>query len=269
VASKGSPLGLAVFGITGRMGQSLINAIREGSQFELCAAMASAESSRLGQDAAALGTPSGVTVVADSAATLAGCAAAVDFSLAAAVTAHAGACAAARVPLLVGATGFDAATRSELERAARVIPVLIAPNTSVGVAVLRKLVAVAASALGSAYTVEIAEAHHRMKRDAPSGTALSLGEAVAAVRGRPLSELAVYEPPSRAARTPDSIGFTVVRSGDIIGEHTVSFETADERLDVTHRATDRKTFARGALQAAAWLIGRPPGLYGMQDVLGL
>jgi 4-hydroxy-tetrahydrodipicolinate reductase len=270
VAQTGSPVGLAVFGITGRMGQSLISALREGSQFELRAAMASPASSRLGKDAAAQGTPSGVSVVVDSPAALVRCAAAVDFSLAAAVAAHAGACAAARVPLLVGTTGFDGATHGELERAARVIPVLIAPNTSVGVAVLRKLVAIAAAGLGPAYAVEIAEAHHLMKRDAPSGTALSLGEVVAAVRGRPLSELAVYEAPaSRAARTADSIGFTVVRSGDIVGEHTVSFETADERVDITHRATDRKTFARGALQAAAWLIGRPPGLYGMQDVLGL
>jgi len=250
---SGSPLRLAIFGITGRMGQSLISAMREGSQFELCGALASAASGRLGQDAAAQGPPSGVTVGVDSAAALARCDVAVDFSLAAGVAAHAGACAAARVPLLVGATGFDAATRAELERAARLIPVLIAPNTSVGVAVLRKLIAVAASSLGPAYAVEIAEAHHKMKRDAPSGTALSLGEVLAATRGRPASD----------------IGYTVVRSGDIVGEHTVTFANADERLEITHRVTDRKTFARGALQAAAWLIGRPAGLYGMHDVLGL
>ncbi len=135
---------------------------------------------------------------------------------------------------------------------------------------MNELAAAAARALGSAYDVEISEAHHRQKRDAPSGTALNLGEAIARSRGVSFSEAAVFERQGISApRRPGSIGFSVVRAGDIVGEHTVTFSGAGERLEITHRATDRITFARGALRAAGWLIGQPPGLYGMKDVLGL
>jgi 4-hydroxy-tetrahydrodipicolinate reductase len=258
---------LVVFGITGRMGQSLIRALREGSPFHLQGAIASPDSRRMGQEAAAEGQPTGVKITADATAALEPGAVAMDFSLGGAVIAHAQACAAAGVPLLVGATGFDAPARAELARAAGKIAVLIAPNTSVGVAVLSQLVTAAALALGEAYEVDIAEAHHRMKRDAPSGTALALGEAVAEVRGRALKEVAVYD--RNRPRKAGSIEFSVVREGDIVGEHTVTFAAAGERLEITHRATDRMAFARGALRAAAWLVGRPAGLYGMHDVLGL
>jgi 4-hydroxy-tetrahydrodipicolinate reductase len=262
---------LIVFGITGRMGQSLIRALREGSPFQLGGAIASSASPRLGQECAAEGPPTGVMIRADAAAALKQPGSvAVDFSLGGAVAAHAQACAQAGVPLLVGATGFDAAAQAELNRAAKKIALLIAPNTSVGVAVLSQLAAQAAVALGEAFDVEICEAHHRSKRDAPSGTALSLGETVARTRGRSLEEVAVY---ARYGKdTPaahGSIGFSVVRAGDIVGEHTVTFAGAGERLEITHRAWDRMTFARGALRAAAWLVGRPAGLYGMQDVLGV
>jgi 4-hydroxy-tetrahydrodipicolinate reductase len=266
---------LIVFGITGRMGQSLIRALREGSPFQLHGAIASSASSRLGQECSAEGPPTGVMISADAAAALKAAvlrpgAVALDFSVGGAVAAHAQACAQAGVSLLVGATGFDAAAQSELNRAAKKIAVLIAPNTSVGVAVLSQLAAQAAVALGEAFDVEISEAHHRSKRDAPSGTALSLGETVARTRGRSLEEVAVY---ARYGKdTPaahGSIGFSVVRAGDIVGEHTVTFAGAGERLEITHRAWDRMTFARGALRAAVWLMGRPAGLYGMQDVLGV
>jgi 4-hydroxy-tetrahydrodipicolinate reductase len=261
---------LAVFGITGRMGQSLIRALREGSQFKLQGAIASASSLRLGQDAAAEGEPTGVLVTADPAAVLQGASVALDFSLGDAVAGHACACADASVPMLIGATGFDAPAKAEIERAAKSIAVLIAPNTSVGVAVLNQVAMEAARALGGAYDVDIAEAHHRLKRDAPSGTALHLGEAIAQARAIPLSQAAVYEGHGAdSPRKAGSIGFSVVRAGDIVGEHTVTFTGAGERLEFTHRATDRMTFARGALRAAAWLIGRPPGLYDMKDVLGL
>ena len=207
-------------------------------------------------------------ISADVAAALKGGSAAVEFSLGSAVAAHAQACAEAGVPLVVGTTGFDAAARAQLERAAHKIAVLLAPNTSLGVAVLSSLVAQAAEALGEGYDVEISEAHHRSKRDAPSGTALSLGEAVANARGRSLNDVAVYDRHATSSpRSAGSIGFSVVRAGDIVGEHTVMFAAAGERVEITHRATDRMTFARGALRAAAWLLGRPPGLYGMQDVL--
>jgi 4-hydroxy-tetrahydrodipicolinate reductase len=178
--------------------------------------------------------------------------------------------AAAGVPILIGTTGFDADSREILERAAREIPVLIAPNTSVGVTVVAQLVSMAAAGLGLSYDVEISEAHHRMKRDAPSGTALALGEAVAEARAQSLSEVATYDRAGQCVpRSPGSIGFSSLRAGDIVGEHTVTFAGAGERVEITHRATDRIIFARGALRAAEWLIGRPAGLYGMRNVLGL
>lgn len=270
----GSVPGLAVFGITGRMGQSIVRALREESRpasaLRLSGALASSASASLGRDAAIEGTPTQVKITADPAAALEGAAVAVDFSLPQCLAAHARACVEARVPLLIGTTGFDAASRALLEAAAQSIPILIAPNTSVGVAVLKQVLASATAALGSGYDVEISEAHHRTKRDAPSGTALALGEAVAEARGETLAQVAVFDRHGAfAPRRPGSIGFAVVRAGDIVGEHTVTFAAAGERIEMTHRATDRITFARGALRAAEWLIGRPAALYGMQHVLGL
>jgi 4-hydroxy-tetrahydrodipicolinate reductase len=193
---------------------------------------------------------------------------AVDFSAAEAVGAHARACAAAGVPLLVGTTALQPDCLADLDRAAASIPVLVAPNTSLGVGVLAELVRAAGRALPGSYDVEIHEAHHRMKRDAPSGTALKLGEIVAAARSQNLADVAVYDRHGvQAPRVPGSIGFSVLRAGDIVGEHTVVFAGTGERLEITHRATDRDVFARGALRAAQWLVGRPPGLYSMQDVL--
>jgi 4-hydroxy-tetrahydrodipicolinate reductase len=256
------------------MGQSLVRALREtqGAQaaLSLCGAVASPASPRLGRDAALEGDPTGVVIAAEPGVSLKAAAVAVDFSVASCVGANARACALAGVPILVGTTGFDAATRSLLERTSKDIPVLIAPNTSVGVSVVAKLVSLAASGLGPSYDVEIFEAHHRNKRDAPSGTALALGEAVAGARGRDLEEVAVYDRAGQdAPRTGGSIGFSSLRAGDIVGEHTVTFAADGERVEITHRATDRITFARGALRAAEWLIGQPAGLYGMQHMLGL
>ena len=155
------------------------------------------------------------------------------------------------MPLLVGATGLDEATQQALRLAAERIAVLIAPNTSVGVGVLTELAVIAARRLGADFDIQIAEAHHRDKRDAPSGTALSLKRAIE----------------QGASRGPEDIGVAVVRAGDIVGEHTVIFASDGERLELTHRATDRLIFARGALRAALWLSGRPAGLYSMRDVL--
>jgi len=261
--------GVAVFGVTGRMGQSLVRALRD-SPLRLSGALASPSSGRLGLDAAEQGAPSGVQVTADAETALRDAAVALDFSTPQGLGAHAGACAARGVPLLVGTTGFDSHTWSMLQAAALVVPVLIAPNTSVGVGVLRQLVGLAAAALGEGFDVEVAEAHHRLKRDAPSGTALALGEAVAQARGTALADVAVYDRHGLSdARKPGSIGFSVVRAGDIVGEHTVTFACDGERIELTHRATDRMVFARGALKAAEWLIGRPAGVYGMRHVLGL
>jgi 4-hydroxy-tetrahydrodipicolinate reductase len=262
---------IAIFGITGRMGQTLIRALNEASSdFSLSGAIASAGSRRLGRDAAAEGRATGVLITADSMAGIRGASVAVDFSVGNCVAAHAGDCAVAGVPLLIGTTGFDEAALGVIKQAAGTIPVLIAPNTSVGVSVVAQLVSTAAVALGTSYDVEIFEAHHRMKRDAPSGTALALGEAIAGARGQTLKEIAVHDRSDlNAPRTPGSIGFSSLRAGDIVGEHTVTFAAAGERVEIIHRATDRITFARGALRAADWLAGQPAGLYGMKNVLGL
>lgn len=262
------------------MGQSLVRALREAPvaatpgaaavPLNLIGAVASASSSRLGQDAAADGDATGVTIISDARRALAAASVAIDFSVPHCVAANVQACAQAKVPLLVGTTGLDAATRSALAAAAAEIPVLVAPNTSVGVNVVARLVKLATEGLGAAYDVEISEAHHRMKRDAPSGTALALGEVVADARGQKLQDVAVFDRHgSFEPRTPGAIGFAVVRAGDIVGEHTVTFAIAGERVEITHRATDRLTFARGALRAAAWLAGRPNGLYTMDDVIGM
>jgi 4-hydroxy-tetrahydrodipicolinate reductase len=272
---------IAVFGITGRMGQCLVRALREPSsgrmrpdesppeRFQLSGAVASAASTHLGQDAALEGPATGVRITADARTALGGAAVAIDFSLPQGIAEHAQACLERRVPLLVGTTGFDAATRRELDSAARAIAVLIAPNTSLGVAVMTHLVEVAARALGAGYDAEIIEVHHRMKRDAPSGTALAWGEAIARARGVQLAQLAVFDRHgSPGPRRPGSIGFASLRAGDVVGEHTAVLAADGERVELTHRAEDRMVFARGALLAAAWLAGRPPGLYGMKNVLG-
>lgn len=259
---------LVLYGATGRMGQSVVQALREADGWRLGAAIASVGSAQIGKDAAGSGASIGVPVTSEAGSALDEASVAVDFSVAGAVAAHAAACTRAGVPLLVGATGLDEGTHEALRESARHIAVLIAPNTSVGVGVLTELVAQAARALGPGFDVEILEAHHRAKRDAPSGTALALGAAVAAARGQTLADVA---DPDRsrnaAARTAGSIGFAVIRAGDIVGEHTVVFAAAGERIEITHRATDRLTFARGALRAARWLIGRPAGLYGMENVV--
>lgn len=268
--------GVAVLGVTGRMGQALVQLLCGGAGsaaacgLHLSGAGCAPGSARLGLDAAIDGARSGILATADIAQTLRGAAVAVDFSRPQLVAAHATACAAAGVPLLLGTTGFDAAADAALDRASQTIPVLVAPNTSFGVAVMMQLVRQAAVMLGANFEVEILEAHHSAKRDAPSGTALALGQVVAGARGATLAQVAVYDRRgAHAPRQPEHIGFSVLRAADIVGEHTVMFAGAGERLEITHRATDRATFARGALRAAAWLAGRPPGRYAMQNVLGL
>jgi 4-hydroxy-tetrahydrodipicolinate reductase len=257
---------LVIFGVTGRMGQSLLRALEGHAELRLCGAVASPESPSLGQ---AIGAD-GLRVSSDAALALRGASVALDFSLPQAVADHASACVSLGIPLLVGATGMDAATLALLQGAAERIPVLVAPNTSVGVNVVAKLAGLAAKALGAGYDVEISEAHHRMKRDAPSGTALALGAAVAQARGATQGDTGQFVRHGELGpRPPGAIGFAVVRAGDIVGEHTVLFAGEGERVEITHRATDRQTFALGALRGAQWLIGRSPGYYRMADVLGL
>jgi 4-hydroxy-tetrahydrodipicolinate reductase len=270
--STDAPLGVAVLGVTGRMGQCLVRAVGEVPGLRLTGALASPGSRWLGQDAAAPDHASavGVAITADRAVALAGASVAIDFTLPAALQDNLAACVARRVAVVVGTTGLDSAAEVALATAATAIPVLHSPNMSLGVNLLLALVADAARALPADYDIEIVEAHHRHKVDAPSGTAVRLGEVAAAARGQHLAEVAVRSRDGQVGeRPPGAIGFATLRGGDIVGEHQVLFAGPGERLELGHRATDRMTFARGAVRAAGWLAGRAPGTYGMRDVLGL
>jgi len=253
------------------MGQALVRVACELPAVRVTGAVASAGSASLGRDAGMLAgmAPIGVEVTSDLAAALAAADVAIDFSQPHATRANIAACRAARKPLLIGTTGFAAElTESELDAAAGDIALLVAPNTSLGVALLTALVQRAARALPAEFDIEIIEAHHRMKRDAPSGTALALARAAGEGRAS-----AAPEAPSGASagrigpRPQGEIGFAVVRGGDIVGEHTVLFAGPGEELRLSHRAGDRAIFARGALRAALWLLGQPPGRYSMSDIV--
>ena len=267
-----SPTRVAVLGVSGRMGRSLVHAIHDGTEYELCGALASPGSPALGADAgevAGLGRRLGVTVTADRAAALAGADVALDFTTAAAVGANVAACVARGCAMLIGTTGLDGGLVAAIDAAAARIALVEAPNTSLGVNLLAQLVAQAAASLPPEYDIEILEAHHRYKVDAPSGTALRLAEAAAAGRGTSLAALTSGVRAAGGARREGSIGFAVLRAGDIVGEHTVMLAGPGERLELSHRAHDRMTFAYGALRAAGWLHGRAAGRYTMADVLGL
>lgn len=262
---------VVIIGVSGRMGQALVRVASEFPDVRIVAAVASAASASLGRDAGELagGERLGVRVASDLTAALAGADVAIDFSQPHATAANVAACRAARMPLVIGTTGFAAnLTEAELDAAAREIPLLTAPNTSLGVALLLELVRQAARALGPEFDIEIIEAHHRMKRDAPSGTALALARAAGEGRGLPPAEALSGASTGRVGlRRQGEIGLAVVRGGDIVGEHTVLFAGSGEELRLSHRAGDRAIFARGALRAAKWLTGKPPGRYGMSDIV--
>jgi 4-hydroxy-tetrahydrodipicolinate reductase len=242
-------LQVAVFGVSGRMGRAVVAAVEESS------------------GAAVKGS---TTSSGDPAAALRDADVAIEFALPKATAANLAACVAAKRPIVIGTTGHDDAQRAEIAAAAREIAIVMAPNMSLGVNLLLRLVELTAGKLDASYDIEVFEAHHRNKKDAPSGTALALGAAAASGRGVTLSEAAEHarHGPS-AGRARGAIGFSVFRGGDVVGDHTVTFAGAGERIELTHRASDRMAFARGAVQAARWLVGRPPGLYSMKDVLGL
>jgi 4-hydroxy-tetrahydrodipicolinate reductase len=250
------------------MGQALVRAASESTSISIAAAVVSPKSTALGKDAGELAgiSKSGVLVTADLADALSRADVAIDFSNATATQSNLTACREARKPLLIGTTGFASDLTEEFEAAAKDIPLLVAPNTSVGVTLLIELVRQAAAALPSEFDIEIVEAHHRMKRDAPSGTALALGKAAAEGRGRPFGTADSTVRTEGTPRQGSEIGFAVVRGGDIVGEHSVLFAGIGESLTLSHRATDRAIFARGALQAAAWLESRSPGRYFMRDL---
>jgi 4-hydroxy-tetrahydrodipicolinate reductase len=259
---------VAVAGASGRMGRMLVEAVVASADLELGGAFDVAGSALIGEDATAfLGRPSGVIVVADPRAALAGADVLIDFTRPEGTLAHLALCRELGVSAVVGTTGFDAAQKAEIAAHAEHVAIVMAPNMSVGVNVVLELLDVAARALAEGYDVEIVEAHHRHKIDAPSGTALKMGEVVAAAQGRSLESVAAYD--RNGLRRPGTIGFASVRGGDIVGDHTVLFAGPGERIEITHRSSSRATYAEGSLRAARFLAGRRSGLFGMEQVLGL
>jgi 4-hydroxy-tetrahydrodipicolinate reductase len=253
------------------MGHAIVRAIADAEGAALATAVERPDYPYLAADAAQMAglSASGVRVV-DQRPAKGAADVWIDFSAPAATVVNVKAAAAAGAAMVIGTTGLSAADKAEIATAAKTIPVVLAPNMSVGMNVMLKLVAEAARTLGAAYDIEIAETHHRLKRDAPSGTALRLAEAVAEASGRDLATAARYERHGDIGpRTAAEIGIQTLRGGDVFGDHTVFFLGQGDRIEITHRASSRDTFARGAVRAALWLSGKPAGLFDMRDVLEL
>jgi 4-hydroxy-tetrahydrodipicolinate reductase len=267
-------LNIAMLGASGRMGRSIIPLlVADGDGLRLSGAMTAPGDHSIGQDAGVFAGLAPIAVVItdklDSALTDADVA--IDFTMPAASLVDARACGERGCPMVIGTTGHDNPQRAEIEQIAKTIPIVMAPNMSLGVNVLFKLAELAARALDESFDAEIYEAHHRNKVDAPSGTALGLGRAVAQGRGVPFEDdrIDYARHGETGIRKRGNIGFSVVRGGDIVGDHRLIFAGPGEQIELSHHAQDRLGFARGALVAARWVVGRPPGLYSMMDVLGL
>ena len=265
------PLRVAVAGASGRMGRMLVEAIQSSGDCLLVGALDVAASPAIGSDATAfLGVASGVPITADIEQGLAGADVLIDFTRPEGTLVHLAACAKLGVRAVVGTTGFSEAQKAEIAAHAQRIAIVMAPNMSVGVNVTLKLLDMAARALSTGYDIEVIEAHHRHKIDAPSGTALKMGEVLANALGRDLKDCAVYAREGvTGERDPSSIGFATIRGGDIVGDHTVLFAGTGERIEITHRSASRTTYAQGSLRAVRFLRGRTVGLFDMFDVLGL
>lgn len=253
------------------MGRMLIEAVRASDDCVLAGALDLATSPAIGSDATAfLGVASGVAITADLRAGLAGADVLIDFTRPEGTLAHLAVCADLGVKAVVGTTGFSEAQKAELAAWAEKTAVVFAPNMSVGVNVTFKLLQMAAQALATGYDIEIIEAHHRHKVDAPSGTALKMGEVIAQAQGRSLADCAVYAREGvTGERDPSSIGFATVRGGDIVGDHTVLFAGTGERIEIAHKSSSRAGYAQGSLRAVRFLAGQQRGLFDMFDVLGL
>ncbi len=266
----GSPMRVAVAGASGRMGRMLIEAVEQAPDCVLSAALDVAGSPALGLDATAwLGRASGVLVSADVSAAAAVSDVLIDFTRPEGTLAHLQACRAHGTGMVIGTTGFSAEQKALVASHAEHIGVVMAPNMAVGVNVVLQLLDMAARALNEGYDIEIVEAHHRHKVDAPSGTALRMGEVVAGALGRTLQDCAVYGREGvTGERDPSTIGFATVRGGDVVGDHTVMFMGTGERIEITHKSSSRVTYAQGSLRAARFLMGRGAGLFDMAQVLG-
>jgi 4-hydroxy-tetrahydrodipicolinate reductase len=266
-----APLRIAIAGATGRMGQMLIEAVRADDALRLSGALDRADSPAIGQDAAAFaGQHTGVAITADLRQGLQGAQVLIDFTRPEGTLAHLAVCRELGVHAVIGTTGFSDAQKAEIAVIAQDIAIVMAPNMSVGVNVTLKLLEMAAKALSNGYDIEIIEAHHRHKVDAPSGTALKMGEVIAGALGRDLKDCAVYAREGvTGERDPSSIGFATIRGGDIVGDHTVLFAGTGERIEITHKSSSRATYAQGSLRAARFLATQPRGLFDMFDVLNL
>ena len=271
LATASTPHRVAVAGASGRMGHMLIEAIQSADDCVLAGALDIAGNPFLGTDAAAfLGQPSGVAVTADLAQGLQPAQVLIDFTRPEGTLAHLQVCRQLGVNAVIGTTGFSDAQKAEIAEIAQHIAIMMAPNMSVGVNVTLKLLEMAAKAMSTGYDIEIVEAHHRHKIDAPSGTALKRGEVIADALGRDLKDCAVYERYGiTGERDPSSIGFATIRGGDIVGDHTVLFAGTGERIEISHKSSSRTTYAQGSLRAVRFLADKKTGLFDMFDVLGL
>ena len=262
---------IAVAGASGRMGRMLVESVFNAEDAELAGALDVQGAPGIGSDAAAfLGKPAGVTIESDLARGLQGAEFLIDFTRPEGTLAHLAYCASHGIKMIIGTTGFDEAGKAAIAEAAQKTAIVFAPNMSVGVNVTMKLLEMAAKSFSHGYDIEIIEAHHRHKVDAPSGTALKMGEVIADALGRKLDDVAVYAREGvTGERDPSSIGFATIRGGDIVGDHTVLFAGIGERIEITHKSASRVTYAHGSLRAARFLRQHATGLFDMQDVLGL
>lgn len=261
---------VAIVGVSGRMGRTLLTAVLN-SDLDLAGCTVRSGDPLVGVDAGQLvGLTTGIEIVDDLAAISGDVDVLIDFTSAEATLRHLDYCAKHKIAMVIGTTGFSEAQLSALKAATDRIPLCVAANFSVGVNLLLDVLARTARLLGDGFDIEVIEAHHRHKVDAPSGTALAMGEAVASALGRDLRAVANYGREGHTgARDPQTIGFSTIRGGDIVGEHTVLFAGEGERVEISHKASSRMAFASGAVRAAAWLCGQPPGYYDMQNVLGI
>jgi 4-hydroxy-tetrahydrodipicolinate reductase len=266
-----SKVKVVIAGCTGRMGRALLEGVLQSDDLLLHAALAHQGSAHLGKDAGELvGSACGIKIGAALENALKGADVLIDFTRPEGTLEHVAVCQKLGVNIVIGTTGFNPQQKAQLGLAAQKIGVVFSPNMSVGVNLTFKLLEMAAQVLSHGYDIEIVEAHHRHKVDAPSGTALGMGEVIAKTLGRDLAQCAVYGREGvTGARDPSTIGFATVRGGDIVGDHTVMFAGIGERIEITHKASSRATFALGALRAARFLKVNQAGLYDMQDVLNL
>ena len=264
-------LRLAIPGASGRMGRMLIEAIAASPDCVLAGATDIATSPALGQDAGApIGLRTGVAITSDASAGFAPAQVIIDFTRPEGTLAHLAACRELGINAVIGTTGFTSDQKAEIAEHAKHIAIVLAPNMNVGVYVVMKLLDQAARLMNQGYDIEVIEAHHKHKVDAPSGTALQMGEVIAKALGRDLKDCAVYAREGHTGpRDPSTIGFSAIRGGDIIGDHTVMFAGAGERIEISHKSSSRAGYAEGALRAARFLADKKTGLFTMTDVLGL